>query len=150
MTVLPSHNTDVEAAVTALQDLDLERLRQYLRSRFGQPPALRSGDLMRRCLAERIQQDVFGRDRDLERQLDRLAGSFKRSGLVSKPKAVLKPGAVLVREHDGVRHQVDVLADGFFWNGKHWKSLSEIARAVTGVRWNGPRFFSLRKNGDAS
>lgn len=148
--MLPNHNTDVEAAVMALRDLDLDGLRQNWRSRFGQPPALRSGDLMRRCLAERIQLQAFGRDRELERQLDRLASTFARSGQVSKPKTSLKPGAVLVREHDGVRHQVEVLADGFSWNGRHWKSLSEIARAITGVRWNGPRFFGLRKGGDTA
>jgi hypothetical protein len=56
----------------------------------------------------------------------------------------LKPGALLVREHAGVQHRVTVVEAGFAWNGATYKSLSEIARAITGTNWNGPRFFGLR------
>ena len=56
----------------------------------------------------------------------------------------LRPGCVLVREHEGILHEVTVTADGFAWNGRCFGSLSEVARAITGTNWNGPRFFGLR------
>ena len=56
----------------------------------------------------------------------------------------LRPGTVLGREWNGQMHQVAVLADGFAWNGKTYPSLSKVASAMTGTRWNGPRFFGLR------
>jgi len=58
--------------------------------------------------------------------------------------AGLKPGTVLVREWEGTSRRVMVLADGFAWNGGTYPSLSKVARAITGTRWNGPRFFGLR------
>ncbi len=63
-----------------------------------------------------------------------------------KPKAMapaLKPGGRLVREWNGVTHVVDVTETGFVWNGKTWRSLSAIARQITGAHWSGPRFFGL-------
>jgi hypothetical protein len=56
----------------------------------------------------------------------------------------VKPGAILVREWKGERHQVTLMEDGFAYQGKAHESLSEIARLITGTRWNGPRFFGLR------
>ena len=56
----------------------------------------------------------------------------------------LKPGTVLVREYQGERHAVTVVANGFVWREATYASLSTIARAITGTNWNGPRFFGLR------
>ena len=56
----------------------------------------------------------------------------------------LKIGAEFVREHDGVLHRVRVVEGGYAWSGTTYRSLSEAARAITGTRWNGPRFFGLR------
>jgi len=61
----------------------------------------------------------------------------------------LKPGTLLVREWQGRLHRVMVLADGFSWNGKTLGSLSEVARAITGTRWNGWLFFGLKNRGKA-
>jgi hypothetical protein len=58
--------------------------------------------------------------------------------------AEVRPGTMLAREWNGRMHRVAVLADGFAWNGKTYPSLSKIALAITGTRWNGPRFFGLR------
>ena len=58
--------------------------------------------------------------------------------------ADVRPGTMLAREWNGRMHRVAVLADGFAWNGKTYPSLSKIALAITGTRWNGPRFFGLR------
>ena len=57
-------------------------------------------------------------------------------------------GTILVREWQGTTHHVTVVADGFIWNGGNHSSLSAIARAVTGTKWNGPRFFGLREDDD--
>jgi hypothetical protein len=59
----------------------------------------------------------------------------------------LRPGGRLIREWNGVTHIVDVTEDGFVWNGQTWRSLSVIAREITGAHWSGPRFFGL--NGKA-
>src|ERR1700680_4257482 len=56
----------------------------------------------------------------------------------------LKPGSILVREHAGELQRVVVLENGFAWNGTTYQSLSEVARAMTGTNWNGPRIFGLR------
>ena len=69
---------------------------------------------------------------------DRLVTELNRSG------SVLRSGTLLTREWEGHLHRVMVLADGFGWNGKTYKSLSKVACAITGSRWNGPRFFGLR------
>jgi Protein of unknown function (DUF2924) len=55
----------------------------------------------------------------------------------------IKPGTILVREHDGVVHRVMATGDGFAWNGTTYASLSKVAQAITGVNWSGPRFFGL-------
>ena len=73
---------------------------------------------------------------------------LERDGDVTRNRvARLKPGAKLVREWRGEAHTVIVIEDGFEWKGRHWRSLSVIAREITGVRWSGPRFFGL--NGKA-
>ena len=58
--------------------------------------------------------------------------------------ADVRPGTVLGREWNGRMQRVAVRADGFAWNGKTYPSLSQVAFAITGTRWNGPRFFGLR------
>jgi hypothetical protein len=58
--------------------------------------------------------------------------------------AAVRSGTILMREWNGQMHRVAVLADGFAWNGKTYPSLSQVAHAITGTRWNGPRFFGLR------
>jgi hypothetical protein len=60
----------------------------------------------------------------------------------------LKVGTVLVREHQGERHIVTVVPDGFAWQETTYASLSSIARAITGTAWSGPRFFGLRGIGE--
>ena len=66
------------------------------------------------------------------------------------PARTARPGTVLVREHGGVPHRVTVLGDGFSWNGRSFDSLSQVAFAITGTKWNGPRFFGLRDKADAA
>ena len=132
------------AEIRALETLNIEELRQAWRNRFGAPPPLRSGDMMRRCLAEKLQIAALGRDVELDRELDRLVRSHARGVSLRRQPARIVEGAVLIREYEGRTYRVETRNDGFAWNGRTWRSLSEIAREITGVRWNGPRFFGLR------
>jgi Protein of unknown function (DUF2924) len=63
---------------------------------------------------------------------------------LNQSRTELKPGTLLTREWEGHLQQVMVVVDGFSWNGKTYPSLSKLAFAITGSRWNGPRFFGLR------
>jgi len=136
---------DVEQAVRMLEGKTIEQLRVLWRSRGGQPPRLQSGELLRRLLAERIQVEAYGRDVDLERQIAALVAARRRGQGQAPARARFKVGTLLVREHAGVSHRVEVLDQGFRWNGGNYASLSEIARTITGTRWNGPAFFGLRE-----
>ena len=102
-------------------------------------------------MAYRLQADRLGDlDKDTQRFLDRLcdepASADKR--VLAEPTRLrgsdLKAGTLLVREWQGKQQRVMVLADGFAWREKVYSSLSEVASAITGARWNGPRFFGLR------
>jgi Protein of unknown function (DUF2924) len=63
----------------------------------------------------------------------------------SRSPSMIRPGTILVREHGNVLHRVTALESGFSWNGRTFASLSAVARAITGVRWNGPRFFGVQE-----
>ncbi len=125
-----------ELDIGAIETMDLASLREEWRRRFGPPPALRSTELIGRMLAWRLQVEQHGgldlatRRRLAERRVD--------------PAPQAAPGTRLVREWKGERHEVAVLDDGFLYAGRRWKTLSQIARHITGSRWNGPRFFGLR------
>ncbi|HVV93553.1 MAG TPA: DUF2924 domain-containing protein [Hyphomicrobiales bacterium] len=139
----------MEAELAHLQTLDLDGLRARWRSALGRmAPAHLSKPLLLRILSYRLQAECFG---DLDpatvRLLDRVAREKGKSQAASVPlgdRDAVKPGAVLVREWEGQFHRVMALADGYAWNGSTYQSLSQVARAITGTRWNGPRFFGLR------
>lgn len=147
----PRHNAEerskvLASLITELGDLDSTLLRKRWRSlmRTSAPRGL-SRTLMIRILAWREQVVASG---DLDRKtlamLHASIGQGKGSGATPAPIGnQLRPGMVLVREHAGVLHRVVVLADGFGWNGRSFGSLSAVARDITGVNWNGPRFFGL-------
>jgi hypothetical protein len=131
-----------DAAITeevqALARLDLEGLRAEWRGRYGVTPILRSHDLLRRNLAWRIQAEAYGGlDADLKEAL-------LRKGRPTAGPA-LRAGMRLAREWQGRRYEVEVENDGVLFQGERYESLSSVARAITGVRWNGPRFFGLRQ-----
>jgi hypothetical protein len=105
--------------------------------------------LLFKILAYQRQVEIFGDlDKETKRFLERIATNGESA---SNPKSVmlrrrrLQPGTILVREWNGTAQRVTVLEDGFCWNGKTFRSLSEIARAITGTRWSGPRFFGIRE-----
>ena len=136
----------IEAEITHLRSLAIDALRRHWRVVFGRtPPAHLSKDLLGRMIAWRLQERAFGGlDRESLRFLDGLA----RHG--GSPRRRLKPGTVLVRDYQGLRHTVTVVPNGFDWQGTTYSSLSAIARAITGTAWSGPRFFALARGKGAS
>jgi hypothetical protein len=128
----------VTAEVQALERLDLQGLREQWRRRFGPPPGLRSPELLGLMLAWRIQAGAFG-------DLDGAARRRLRRQTALPATLELGAGSKLAREWKGERIEVEIVDGGFVHAGRTYRSLSEIARAVTGVRWNGPRFFGLRE-----
>lgn len=113
------------------------------------PPAYRRGFLIR-GLAQRIQELTFGGlSVDCRRRLDALVddqpkGKGRKKGLNVRDAALL-PGTKLMREWQGTAHHVTVLADGFEYQGRRYRSLSAIAREIAGTRWNGWTFFGVRR-----
>lgn len=80
-----------------------------------------------------------------KRQLADLARTMEANADLAKARTVsLRPGARLIREWNGETHEVLVVEDGFQWRGETWRSLSVIAREMTGTQWSGPRFFGLK------
>src|SRR5215218_3838023 len=139
----------IENEIAHLRGLDLDGLRARWRSLTGRValPHLPK-TLLLRVLAYRVQAAALGDlDKATARLLDRIADEAQSGKRVEVPvpdRVGLKPGTVLVREWEGTPQRVMVLVDGFAWNGTTYQSLSQVARAITGTRWNGPRFFGLR------
>ena len=141
----------LENEIARLRGLDVGELRARWHTMFRRvaPPHL-PRHLLFRILAYRLQADQFGDlDADIRRVLDRMgfeaADGFGRLVAdLNRSRTELRPGTLLTREWGGHLQQVMVLPDGFTWNGKSYQSLFKVAFAITGSRWNGPRFFGLR------
>jgi hypothetical protein len=147
-----SAETSIEDEIAHLRSLDLKGLHARWRGVFQRPaPAHLSRHLLFAIIAYRLQADCFGDlDRETAQLLDRTTpkgtGGVTSARLVSfvQRRTELTPGTVLVREWDRKSQRVMVMANGFAWNGQTFDSLSKVAFAITGTKWNGPRFFGLR------
>jgi hypothetical protein len=111
------------------------------------PPKGISRRLLEYSAAYRLQVTVMGGlkvavRRKLCWMKDNEIDVAKKTGLVQQAKT-LSPGTRLVREWHGRTHTVEAVDGGFVWNGERYASLSRVARAITGARWSGPRFFGL-------
>jgi hypothetical protein len=137
----------IEAELDRLAVMPIVQLRMRYREVFrGDPPAAFGPDLLRRSIAQRIQEKAYGGlSRPVRRLLDQMVKAYiaKPGGKIVLPRRI-KPGSVLVREWKGRTYRVMVQADGYAYDGKTFGNLSEIAVLITGTRWNGPRFFGLR------
>jgi hypothetical protein len=146
----------VEDEIAHLRGLDLVGLRARWQSVFQrQAPAHLTRHLLFAVIAYRLQADRFGDlDHAIKQVLDRAiakeTGPTMSSRLASfdQKRSELTPGTVLVREWDRQSQRVMVMANGFAWNGQTYDSLSKVAFAITGTKWNGPRFFGLRNKED--
>jgi Protein of unknown function (DUF2924) len=114
----------------------------------SEPPKRISRELLIRAIAYRLQERTFGGLKPSTlRLLERVGkdGSSNESSQTSRTRAT--PGTVLVREWQGTSYRVTVLDDGAVYRDRHYRSLSEVACAITGARWSGPLFFGLRRPG---
>lgn len=140
-------NDETEKDLVALSRSPIQQLRQRWRTVFRtEPPPAFGPDLLRRSIAQRIQEQRFGGLSALaQRQLNQIVKAMvgNPGGRIELPRRI-KPGAVLVRTWKDKLYRVTALDDGFSFEARTYPSLSEIAREITGTRWNGPRFFGLR------
>jgi hypothetical protein len=142
------------AATIGIDDLDrLSRaeLRDLWAHELGErPPASFGRDILALGIAYAMQEQLQGGlTRPVAKELDRLLDRMFREGMADTPQVpatqLPRSGTVLVREWQGTTHHVTIVGDGFIWNGHKHRSLSNIARAITGTTWNGPRFFGMRE-----
>ena len=145
--------TSIGDEIAHLRGLDLKGLRSRWLSVFQKPPPDQlPRHLLFAIIAYRIQADRLGDlDRPTKQVLERTdRGTTMSARLVSfdQKRTELTPGTVLVREWNRHSQRVMVMPDGFAWNGQTYDSLSKVAFAITGTKWNGPRFFGLREKED--
>ena len=136
----------ISEEVRAIAQLDLPAVRAAWQGRWGEVPKYRSRDMLARAMAYRIQAQAFG---DAPAPLKRKAAEYAAKFAADRkftpaPGPNLKPGSSLVREWKGVRHEVAVTEEGFAYLGKPYRSLSKVAHAITGTKWNGHVFFGLK------
>ncbi|MEI6643837.1 MAG: DUF2924 domain-containing protein [Novosphingobium sp.] len=141
-------DTQVLARLAALKDMTVVELKAHWQALIGTPAPNNSRPFLEQRLAYRIQELTWGGPSKPVRQLldalaDEVEGKKVRRSVISDPRNPVI-GTRLVREWDGAEHVITVLNDGFDWQGRRYKSLSSIARDITGTRWNGYRFFGLR------
>ena len=146
---------EVEVQLAGLAERTTRDLRaEWRQLHRAEPPSRLSRDLLIRGIAYKIQERANGKpNAALKRRLRGLAEQLATGNDVAgSGGTVLRPGARLVREWRGTTHTVTVLEDGFDHEGERYRSLSQIAQAITGAHWSGPRFFGLIKapgKGDA-
>ena len=144
-------DASVVAQLAALQKMSVVELKQRWEILFGLPAPNNSRSYLELRLSYRIQElTLGGLSRETRRMLDLLAneidGKLGRKAIIADGRNPVV-GTRLLREWNGVEHTVTVLRDGFDWQGRSFKSLSAVARAITGTQWNGYRFFGLREAG---
>ncbi len=132
--------------LVAIRELDSKALKQRWRALYGtEPPVRISAALLFQAVACRLQEQALGGIKSSTRRLlERVAEERGGRQTVPAPAIKARPGTVLIRERHGVSHRVTVLADRALFRGRRCRSLSEVARKITGTRWSGPRFFGLR------
>ncbi len=135
----------IMAEIESLGGLGVDRLREIWQRRFRAPvPTIQSADILRRLIAWKIQVEAYGDlDEETKRHLRQLQRLQAKGQSLTPATPGPKTGTVLVREWRGVEHRVLVLDQGFEHQERRYQSLSEVARAITGTRWSGPRFFGL-------
>ena len=137
---------DIAVEITRLESLAIDELRQEWRRLYQTPPPKRlSRDLLLRGATYKLQENAFGglAKAPLRKLQGLIAGNLS-FGEKRRPRVSFKPGTRLVREWRGVTHTVVILTDGVEWRGQRYRSLSVVAREITGAHWSGPRFFGLK------
>ena len=142
----PDPSVDLEQRLRTWDAMSVRELRATFTTTFCREPPARVGRrLLLLAIAHKAQTDAFGR---LSHRARRALEKMGDEGKPSQGRVALKPGAMLLRDWQGESHRVEVLPDGIFaWRGRRWRSLSAIARAITGTNRGGPAFFGLRGGG---
>jgi hypothetical protein len=140
----------VLARLAALKTTPTHDLKKQWRDLFGTEPPVFNRRYIESRLAYRIQELAYGGLKpETVKRLEALGEQLDGGNITTRRiRADLRPitGTRLIREWQGVEHVVTVTADGFEWQGRPYKSLSAIARAITGTRWNGWIFFRLKNH----
>jgi Protein of unknown function (DUF2924) len=139
---------DIAKALARFLELTIFELRGEWRRLHRMPPPMRlSRDLLVRGITYKLQERAYGGlSTATARKLAQAAAHPPGRGATKPaPPISLRPGTRLVREWRGVTHMVLIQADGIEWRGQRYRSLSVVARKITGARWSGPRFFGLRQ-----
>jgi hypothetical protein len=133
--------------LAGLPALDHRALIEKWRTLYGtDPPCRVRNNFLMHAIAHRMQEHALGGLKPVTRHFldkaaeDNVPGQQRISRVIS-----IKPGTRLLREWHGVTYEVIITEDGVQCNGKRYRSLSEVARAITGARWSGPLFFGLKK-----
>ena len=142
-------DASVLAQLAGLGSMTVNELKTKWEALFAAAAPNNSRAYLELRLAYRIQELTYGGlTRETRRTLDLLAdeveGKIGRKTIIADSRNPVV-GTRLLREWDGVEHTVTVMKDGFDWQGRRFKSLSAVARAITGTQWNGYRFFGLRE-----
>jgi len=136
------------ARIAALKAMPASELRRQWQQLFDTPPPLYNKKFLQTRLIYRVQELSLGGLRpNIVARLEALGQQLDGGDIaVRRSRADIRPvsGTKLIREYQGVLHHVTVLQDGYAWQGRPYKSLSAIARAITGTRWNGLVFFGLK------
>jgi hypothetical protein len=135
------------AEIAGLSKLGIDELRERWKAMYGTTPSREIGrSFLTRAIAYRLQERAYGGLKpSTRRRLVRFAEENPTGSTSEKPQIrKAQSGTILIREWRGNAHRVTRLDDGCSFNGKHYRSLSEVAREITGSRWSGPRFFGLR------
>jgi hypothetical protein len=144
---IPKSREAISHKIDSLRSLPFKELKQQWRSLYSSEPPLRvSRELLIRAVAYRIQEQALGGLKPFTRRLLERLACDARSGrpLTLSPCAPASAGTVLMRDWQGITHEVKVLDRGVLYKRKRYRSLSEVARLITGSRWSGPLFFGLR------
>lgn len=132
--------------LSGLPALDRRELVEKWQGLYGsEPPAGISNKLLIRAIAHRLQEQAWGGLKPATRHFLEKAAQDNAPRQQMLPALSIKTGTRLLREWHGVTYEVIVMEDGVHCNGKCYRSLSEVARAITGTRWSGPLFFGLKK-----
>jgi hypothetical protein len=141
--------------IDRLGTMDIKDLRAHWARLYStDPPARLSRNILELGIAHKLQETQLASRLNtvLQRQLKRHADSLQATGTINPPERIqtLSTGTKLMRAWGGRVHEVLVLDDGFEWQGERWRSLSVIARSITGAAWSGPRFFGLKGSAPAA
>jgi Protein of unknown function (DUF2924) len=137
---------ELSAEIASLSKLDIDELRERWKGIYGKAPSREIGrSFLTRAIAYRLQERAHGGLKPSTSRLLARAVEDDGSDSSKKPRTrMAQSGTILIREWQGTAHRVTMLDDGVSFNGKRFRSLSEVAREITGSRWSGPRFFGLR------